>query len=390
MSEENKDVEDKVVATPPAPAEASDAGLISQMEYLASQDPTFRESQEYKDLMALKSGQAKPASTNDEEEEEEDYEEEEEDNEEEEEEIEDVFGLNKKGKKAKEIKINFDVPAEMKSLVKSQFGIDKPEKFFEVAQEWRKQAQEKAEVEKNYTAILEDLQTMPVEIKNVVQAWAEGKDFTSFFQADKRLNYDDAFEKQDSNRLVQHYLKEEYEELQDDLDSGSVTQEEYDKQLRLLARTTKRLFNEEKAAIEKERERIETKEKGRFQALKQSAALSVESLTKKYPNFSKNELGKIRSTLVEGKIDSLFLNDDGTYNEEAAEKLAYALYGNKIVESATSRAKRQGETEANLKVVDSSAKTIRKQKSTQGNEAPDLSAIKHLTGMSSFKKDPYI
>lgn len=390
MSEENKDVEDKVVATPPAPAETSDAGLISQMEYLASQDPTFRESQEYKDLIALKSGQAKPASTNDEEEEEEDYEEEEEDNEEEEEEIEDVFGLNKKGKKAKEIKINFDVPAEMKSLVKSQFGIDKPEKFFEVAQEWRKQAQEKAEVEKNYTAILEDLQTMPVEIKNVVQAWAEGKDFTAFFQADKRLNYDDSFEKQDSNRLVQHYLKEEYEELQDDLDSGSVTQEEYEKQLRLLARTTKRFFNEEKAAIEKERERIETKEKGRFQALKQSAALSVESLTKKYPNFSKNELGKIRSTLVEGKIDSLFLNDDGTYNEEAAEKLAYALYGNKIVESATSRAKRQGETEANLKVVDSSAKTIRKQKSTQGNEAPDLSAIKHLTGMSSFKKDPYI
>jgi hypothetical protein len=388
MSEENKDVEDKVVATPPAPVDGSNEALISQMEYLASQDATFRESQEYKDLIALKSGQAKPASSN-EEDEEEDYEEEEENNEEEEE-IEDVFGLNKKGRKAKEIKINFDVPAEMKTLVKSQFGIDNPEKFFEVAQGWRKQAQEKAEVEKNYTAILEDLQTMPVEIKNVVQAWAEGKDFTSFFQADKRLNYDDAFEKQDSNRLVQHYLTEEFDELQDDLDSGSLTQEEYDKQLRLLARTTKRFFNEEKAAIEKERERIETKEKGRFQALKQSATLSVESLTKKYPNFSKNELGKIRSTLVEGNIDSLFLNDDGTYNEEAAEKLAYALYGSKIVESATSKAKRQGETEANLKIVDSSAKTIRKQKSTQGNEAPDLSAIKHLTGMSTFKKDPYI
>ena len=390
MSEENKEVEEKVVATPPAPVDGSNEALISQMEYLASQDATFRESQEYKDLIALKSGQAKPASTNDEEEEE-DYEEheEEEEGDEEEQEIEDVFGLNKKGKK-KEIKVNFDVPAEMKSLVKTQFGIDKPEKFFEVAQEWRKQAQEKAEVEKNYTAMIDDLQSMPVEIKNVVQAWAEGKDFTSFFQPNQRLNYDDAFEKQDSNRLVQHYLKEEFEELQDDLDSGSLTQEEYDKQLRLLARTTKRFFNEEKASIEKERERIETKEKGRFQALKQSASLSVESLTKKYPNFSKNELGKIRSTLVEGKIDSLFLNDDGTYNDDAAEKLAYALYGNKIVESATGKAKRQGETEANIKIVDSSAKTIRKQKSTQGNEAPDLSAIKHLTGMSTFKKDPYI
>ena len=46
MSEENKEVEEKVVATPPAPVDGSNEALISQMEYLASQDATFRESQE--------------------------------------------------------------------------------------------------------------------------------------------------------------------------------------------------------------------------------------------------------------------------------------------------------------------------------------------------------
>jgi hypothetical protein len=255
---------------------------------------------------------------------------------------------------------------------------------------WRNQAQEKVELEKNYNALMEDLGSMPKEIKDVVKAWANGDDFTSFFQENKRLNYSEAFDKQDPDRLVQHYLKEEYEELQDDLDAGTITSEEYEKQLRLLSRTTKRFFNDEKVAIEKERERMEAKEKEHFQTLKQSASLSVESLTKKYPNFSKNELGKIRSVLVEGKIDSLFLNEDGTYNEEAAERLAYALYGNKIVESATGKAKRQGESEANMRIVDSSAKTIRKQKSTQGNDRPDLSAIAHLTGTSAFKNDPYV
>ncbi len=366
-------------------AEFTDEGLQRQIDYFTSIDPKFKESDEYKDLIASMSGQAQ--SSDDEEEEEEEFENDSE--EEEEEDDSDVFGLTKKTKKGKEVKIDFEVPKELNKLVKSKYGIDDVEKFFGSVDAWRTQAQEKAEVEKNYNAILEDLGSMPKEIKDVVSAWAENEDWKEFFQESKRLNYDDSFEKQDSNRLVQHYLKDEFEELQDDLDSGEITSAEYDRQLRMLAKTTKRFFNEEKVAIEKERERIETKEKGRFQAVKQSATLSVESLTKKYPNFSKGELGKIRSVLVEGRIDNLFMNEDGTYNEDAAEKLAYALYGNKIVESATGKAKRQGESEANMRIVDSSPKTIRKQKSTQGNDKPDLSAVAHLSGMSAFKNDPY-
>lgn len=366
-------------------AEFTDEGLQRQIDYFTSIDPKFKESDEYKDLIASMSGQAQ--SSDDEEEEEEEFENDSE--EEEEEDDADVFGLTKKTKKGKEVKIDFEVPKELNKLVKSKYGIDDVEKFFGSVDAWRTQAQEKAEVEKNYNAILEDLGSMPKEIKDVVSAWAENEDWKEFFQESKRLNYDDSFEKQDSNRLVQHYLKDEFEELQDDLDSGEITSAEYDRQLRMLAKTTKRFFNEEKVAIEKERERIETKEKGRFQAVKQSATLSVESLTKKYPNFSKGELGKIRSVLVEGRIDNLFMNEDGTYNEDAAEKLAYALYGNKIVESATGKAKRQGESEANMRIVDSSPKTIRKQKSTQGNDKPDLSAVAHLSGMSAFKNDPY-
>jgi hypothetical protein len=363
-----------------------DEGLQRQIDYFSQLDPKFKESQEYKDLIASTSGQA-PSSEDDEDLEEEDLEEE---NSEEEDDESDVFGLSKSSKKNKEVKVDFEVPKQMKSLVKSKYGIEDVDKFFGSVDTWRNQAQEKAELQKSYDTLLDDLGSMPKEIKDVVNAWANGDDFTSYFQPNQRLNYDESFEKQDANRLVQHYLKDEYDELQDDLDAGDISQAEYDKQLRLLSRTTKRFFNEEKNSIEKERERIEATEKSRFQAVKQSATLSVDSLTSKYPNFSKNELGKIRSTLIEGKIEDLFLNEDGTYNEEAAERLAYALYGNKIVDSAKGKAKRQGESEANMKIVDSSAKTIRKQKSSQGNDRPDLSAVSHLTGMSAFKNDPYV
>ena len=58
--------------------------------------------------------------------------------------------------------------------------------------------------------------------------------------------------------------------------------------------------------------------------MKKTAILSVENLSKAYPNFSKTEVAKIRNILVEGKIDNLFTKADGSYNEDAAELVAYA------------------------------------------------------------------
>ena len=190
-----------------------DEGLQRQIDYFSQLDPKFKESQEYKDLIASTSGQA-PSN-----EEDEDLGDDvdEEENEEEEEDDSDVFGLSKSTKKNKEVKIDFEVPKEMKSLVKSKYGIEDVEKFFGSVDTWRNQAQEKTELQKSYDTLLDDLGSMPKEIKDVVNAWANGDDFTSYFQPDKRLNYDESFDKQDPNRLVQHYLKDEYDELQNDL-----------------------------------------------------------------------------------------------------------------------------------------------------------------------------
>ena len=356
--------------------------LASQIEYFKSIDPNFAESQEYKDLMASVSGQApkSKASTSESNEEEEFEDEEEEDDN-------DIFGITKKAKTKEKIKIDFEVPAELEGILKDKFGVEDPQEFFDNAEKWKQEAEEKQKVEKEYTQILEDLAGMPQEIKDVVAAWANGDDFTQFFQDNKRLNYSEEFEKQNTERLVQHYLPEEFEELQDDLDAGDISKEEYEKQLRLLSRTTKRLFNDEKKSIVAERERMERKERENLTKFKESAKSSLSTLQEQFPNFNKTELNKINSILVDGGIEDLFLDENGVYNKDAAIKIAYALYGSKIVESVKSKAERQGESKANMKIVDSSAKTLRKAKSTQGTDRPDLKGVEHLTTM--FKADPY-
>ena len=148
------------------------------------------------------------------------------------------------------------------------------------------------------------------------------------------------------------------------------------------------MFNSDKKALDDEREQFETKQKNEYQSFKKSALLSVENLSEAYPNFSKTEIGKVRNILVEGRVDDLFVNSDGSYNDDAAELVAYAMYGKKMMESIKKVAEKRGESKANMKIVDSSPNTLRKQKSSKTNtKGLNVDAVGHLSGM--FKSDPY-
>jgi hypothetical protein len=358
---------------------------LRQIEALASMDPSFASSKEYQDLVSSlvkSSGQAS-------EDEDEDYEEEEDDDSEEDEDqkVDDIFGIMSTPKKAKEFKLNFEPPKEMIDLISSKFGVKDPSKFFSSVDTWRSQAQEGSEIRKEYDALTNDLQAMPQDIRMMVQMWANGEDYTKALNSSERLDFSDDFKNQTSESLVQHYFGEQYDELISEFEDGDISESEFDNRIKLLASSTKRLFNEDKQALEKEREEFLERQKSEFQNMKKTALLSVDNLGKAYPDFSKSEISKIRGLLVEGKVDNLFMNADGTYKEDAAELVAYAMYGKKMLDSVKKVAKRQGESEANQKIVDSSPKQLRKLKSSSGSAGLSKEAVGHLSGV--FRPDPY-
>lgn len=358
---------------------------LRQIEALASMDPSFANSKEYQDLvnsLVKSSDQA-----GEEEDEDEDYEDDDSEEDEEDEKVDDIFGIMSTPKKAKEFKLNFEPPKEMIDLISSKFGVKDPSKFFSSVDTWRSQAQEGSEIRKEYEALTNDLQAMPQDIRMMVQMWANGEDYTKAFNSSERLDFSDDFKNQNSESLVQHYFGEQYDELVSEFEDGDISESEFDNRIKLLASSTKRLFNEDKQALDKEREEFLERQKSEFQNMKKTALLSVENLGKAYPDFSKSEISKIRGLLVEGKIDNLFMNADGTYKEDAAELVAYAMYGKKMLDSVRKVAKRQGESEANQKIVDSSPKQLRKLKSSSANAGLNKEAVGHLSGV--FRPDPY-
>jgi hypothetical protein len=350
---------------------------LRQVEALAQMDPSFANSKEYQDLMAAISD-SQQADDDDDEEEEEDEEDEEEDD--------DIFGITK-SKKEKQVSLNFQPQKELIDFVSTHYGIKDAEKFFSSVDTWRNQAQEGVEVKKEYDALSTDLQAMPPEIKMAVQMWANGENYMSAFEMSQRLDFSDVWENQNPEGLVQQYFPEEFSELTNLYNEGEIDEDDYEDKLVLLAKTTKKIFTEDKKALELEREEFVNRQKNEHQMMRKSALLSVENLSKAYPNFSKSEINKIRNILVEGKVDSLFVNSDGSYNEEAAELVAYAVYGKKMLESVKKIAERQGESRANQKIVDSSPKSLKRQKGTGTNQPANLQGVGHLSGL--FKNDPY-
>ena len=353
---------------------------IRQIEALASMDASFANSQEYKDLMAAKEQMSSQSSETDDEDEEEDEDEEDED-------VDDIFGITKESKVEKEVELTFEPTKEMKKFIESKYGVKDVAKFFSSADTWRNQAQEVNETKRELELLTADLQAMPPEIRQAVSLWANGDDYTRAFNQNERLDFSSDFSRQDPENLVQHYLSEQYDELLERLENGKIDDDEFEDRLKMLAGSTKRMFNTDKQALDEEREQFTQRQKNEFQMTKKSALLSVENLSKAYPNFSKTEVAKIRNILVEGKIDNLFTKADGSYNEDAAELVAYAVYGKKMLESVKKVAERRGESKANQRIVDTSSKQLRKQKVSGNDQNFSSKEVQHLSSM--FKNDPY-
>ena len=278
---------------------------LRQIEALAGMDPSFANSQEYKDLMSsLQASNQAPQNDEEEEEEEED------DSEEGEVSPDDIFGIMSTPKKAKEIKLNFEPPKEMIDLISSRFGVNDASKFFSSVETWRNQAQEGSELKREYEALTADLQALPMDLRASIEMWASGEDYTKALTMSQRLDFSGDFSKQDPESLVQHYFGEQYDELVSAFEADKISEDDLQDRIKLLANSTKRLFVEDKKALEKEREDFLNRQKFESENLKKTALLPVENLSKAYPNFSKSEVSKIRNILIEGKADNLFMNAD--------------------------------------------------------------------------------
>jgi|SRR3990172_6624826 len=376
------------------------AADITQIEALAQLDPSIRELDEYKNLMKsaekLKSSSKNQAKRQEKEEEEEEDEEEDEEDENEEREDdseegeEDEGGKNSFGlkKEAKEDSQEIEVSDELADFIEGKYAIKNVDKFFDKVDGWRKASQEASVIRDEHEEIVRDLQALPPPVKAAIDAFSNGKDYISAFNgASSRLDFNKDFDSQDKNKVVKSYFPEEIEKLDKKLEKGDIDDDDYNDKIELLYSSGKRLFNTDKERFNTQRADMIKQQEDKQKIFRQSAISSVEKLKEEYPNFSRADLQRVRQRLVDGNVEGIFYNKDGSYKENAAEMLAYAEYGKRVIQEMLDSAENRGESKANEKIVQRGNKTIRTQKSSVAKEKKASNAVAHLEGQ--FIRDPY-
>lgn len=297
------------------------------------------------------------------------------------------FGLNISKKSAKVP--TFENEGDFKKHMEKKYAIKDYGKFLNSVDKWRNQSQKAVEVEQNYSQLIDGLGSLPQPIKDAIDAFANAQDYrTAFTSSAPSLDFSKEADDVEKETVVSHYFKAKLDKQKTKLDEGEIFQEEYDEYVEDLLDSAKRLFKSDKRDWERERADIIKREADTAEAVKNSAVSSVESLKQKFPNFSSNELKKVRTRLVQQDLNNLFFDKNGNYKADAAEKVALALYSDKLISALTNKAKADGESAANATTVQRGKKKIVAAKGNEGvNKTEASNAVGHLQGQ--FKKDPY-
>lgn len=359
---------------------------LNQIEALADIDPSVREMEEYKNLKSIVEKNRLTEDEEIEDEDEDEDEQEEDEQEEDEDEASNPFGIGSSTEEMEEVE--FEIEEEMANYITQHYGLEDVGSFFEKVDTWRTQSQGGAENTRQLEELNEGLQNLPTDIKSAIQAFANAEDYKSAFNSSSaKLNFEQDFSNQKKEDVVKNYFSEELIEIKESLEDGEIGDDEYDGKIELLYKSARRLFDADKKMVVNRRAEIMREQEETEKNFKGSVVSSVEKLKQQFPNFSKKDLQKVRQRLVDEDIESLYYNKDGTYKEEAAEMMAFSMFGKQVMESLLSKAKKEGISKANETIVQRGNKKPRQGQTQRKQSAEALDSISHLQGQ--FEKDPY-
>lgn len=319
---------------------------------------------------------------------------------------EDSEGDSKKSKAESKISSFFDqkknveveFTEDLTNFIKNKYSIEDPNTFINSVDNWRKDAQKKSELEKEYNAVTDYFASLPEGLTNVLEAYGKGEDWQSVAkQSLETIDYSQPFERQSSEDVVKKYFPEYYETQKKALEGGDIDEVEMQEQLARITPSAKKLFEEERKRIEEEKQNILQTQQQQIESLRESAKSSLESFRNENPIFGeksyRSKLDKIYNDLDNGDISKHFVNKDGTWKGDAVEKLFFALYGKEEGQKAVENARKEGASQGAMDVVDrGNRKPNVKSSQVQGMSEEQLlkqTAGRSFVGSTLGRKNPF-
>jgi hypothetical protein len=250
-----------------------------------------------------------------------------------------------KDKKEKEGSLVIENEEQFLGAIKSQFGqelkdIKETPKFFETVKKWRADSQNSEKAVKERDNAVSLLENLPDDLLESVQQYYKGEDYRKAFVNNPKIDFSKPAEKQDKANLVNHYFPGKF--IADDFEEETPSPA-----LEIALEASTKQYNSEKVGRENLRAKEMDKATKRQELFKSSINSSVEHLRASFPGVLPDVEQDIQSTLTGGDLMSEFFNPDGSYKQDAAEKLMLARHGKEFMAQLMEVAAHLGETQAN-------------------------------------------
>lgn len=242
-------------------------------------------------------------------------------------------------------------------LAKKKYSIDiKDPKnfntFFNSVDKWRADAQRANDINKRYEETVNGINSLPKVLQDGIQAFAKGENYLDVLNNPaSRIDFNKKIDDNDLADIVNYYFLEDASELQEDLESKKITQEEFNKGIDNLYKASKKIYEKDRSDFQNQKKVLAEQAKEQTRKFSESVEDSVATLTQQYPDFGDTELNKVKSILSKGDLLSHFYNQDGSLKKEAAKLVAFMLYGESEINKQTKKAASKAASEATQEIV---------------------------------------
>ncbi len=292
----------------------------------------------------------------------------------------DVFGgkLEVKGSE-KEESLSFEVPKEANDFIKSKTGFDSLDDLVGSHEESLKKISEYEEISSKYSHVETLFNSMPAELYQAVSAFNNGENWKDKLISRPDLDFSSNVESIPDKSLVDTYLpgkftQEQWEEYNDeDGDSGIKMA------IDMAVTQSKEKFLNDKKELNSVREREATRISKFNESFSASIDKSIEHLKGNINGVADSYIETIKKELTLDNLNKMFLNDDGTFKEDAALRYTMAVHGQGMIKQYETVANHKAETKERQGILDRTPeKPIAKNKISERKDNISESAQRRL------------
>lgn len=271
----------------------------------------------------------------------------------------------------------FEGKEKVESFVKEKTGLDNLEALVSGFSELKTKSEE---FEKT-TALVDKYEgifaQLPTELYQGIDAFLKGQDWKAPIFSKPNLDFAKDVDTQNLTTLVENYLpgqfsKEEWEDYNsDEPDPGTK------KAIDLAISTAKKQYGTDKTDLDNFKTNQISDAQKRNEQMNKSVEKSIDFLKKNLEGVDDNYIKKTRQNLSIQKLNELFFDKDGNFNEQAALRITMAEHGNDMLEQYKIIAKHQSETTERQEILERTPATPKvKKKSEESKDSvrPEVQA----------------